>query len=717
MIFEHARFEIWNPLQHPYKHTLADFSYSNPALPFATNIEGALNWILAVLYPNTKPAVATPAALPLVGNTLNDYRVVLDDGDTKAASYRWEQREGEVSPSWHKVMDMDWSTDSILSNFLQVTQDLYVVQKGKQDLDSSGAVITGTFAGQSIWGGTVAGQNLTLRANSGDGTGAGTGYVQTTDNFRPTANNTLDFGTSSEKWKTGYFGTSALISTLTLSGGTITDSSGSISFDNENVTTTGNITGAVGYFSGTVEVGPLAGNALILGPGSITDESGAISFGNENLTTSGTLQSGVHTVTNGTDTVVFSPNVGGKGQITSSLGTLSFDNENLETTGNITGGVLTGDQLNIDNLRLDGNTLSSLNANGNIILLPNGTGIVDVQKAMQTLGQTITGVVTVTGQINADNLRLDGNTLSSTNVNGGILLLPNGTGTVEVGGILAPDTDMAYDIGETAKRFDILFLGGKLSDGTLDMDMSTLVTFRDANVGVGSGYSLFWNGTKWVASLPDSEVDHGTITGLLDDDHTQYALLAGRSGGQTLIGGTAASNNLNLSSTSHATKGKIILDSITEPLTDATYSGGWTGIDLGSSAKFFRDLYMKGEAKNFRFENFTFATLPAFNANNTGRVMYATDTKKAYVDTGVSIAPLGVSKYLADTVWNGTDTTKDVTVSADISDARNAIWALHDNTNDFDRIYCSLKAISATQVRITVSPALPAGSYRLIGLE
>ena len=32
--------------------------------------------------------------------------------------------------------------------------------------------------------------------------------------------------------------------------------------------------------------------------------------------------------------------------------------------------------------------------------------------------------------------------------------------------------------------------------------------------------------------------DHGTLSGLADDDHTQYALLAGRSAGQTLVGGT-----------------------------------------------------------------------------------------------------------------------------------------------------------------------------------
>ena len=42
-------------------------------------------------------------------------------------------------------------------------------------------------------------------------------------------------------------------------------------------------------------------------------------------------------------------------------------------------------------------------------------------------------------------------------------------------------------------------------------------------------------------------IDHGTLAGLVpDDDHTHYALLAGRSGGQTLIGGTGAGDRLIL---------------------------------------------------------------------------------------------------------------------------------------------------------------------------
>jgi len=48
----------------------------------------------------------------------------------------------------------------------------------------------------------------------------------------------------------------------------------------------------------------------------------------------------------------------------------------------------------------------------------------------------------------------------------------------------------------------------------------------------------------------------------LDTYHaTAFPLLLGRSGGQTLIGGTASGDNLTLQSTSHATKGKILLGS------------------------------------------------------------------------------------------------------------------------------------------------------------
>ena len=52
-----------------------------------------------------------------------------------------------------------------------------------------------------------------------------------------------------------------------------------------------------------------------------------------------------------------------------------------------------------------------------------------------------------------------------------------------------------------------------------------------------------------------SGLDADLLDGL---NSTAFAILAGQSGGQTLNGGTAASQNLLLTSTAHATKGKIL---------------------------------------------------------------------------------------------------------------------------------------------------------------
>lgn len=63
--------------------------------------------------------------------------------------------------------------------------------------------------------------------------------------------------------------------------------------------------------------------------------------------------------------------------------------------------------------------------------------------------------------------------------------------------------------------------------------------------------------TKTEVAVIVSGINHGDLENLANDDHSQYPLLAGRSGGQTLYGGTAASNSLTFGSSSNSTKGKI----------------------------------------------------------------------------------------------------------------------------------------------------------------
>jgi hypothetical protein len=53
---------------------------------------------------------------------------------------------------------------------------------------------------------------------------------------------------------------------------------------------------------------------------------------------------------------------------------------------------------------------------------------------------------------------------------------------------------------------------------------------------------------------------HGDLIELDEDDHSQYPLMAGRSGGQTIAGGTDSGDDLTLKSTEHATKGNIMAE-------------------------------------------------------------------------------------------------------------------------------------------------------------
>lgn len=68
--------------------------------------------------------------------------------------------------------------------------------------------------------------------------------------------------------------------------------------------------------------------------------------------------------------------------------------------------------------------------------------------------------------------------------------------------------------------------------------------------------------------------DHGVLAGLLDDDHTQYPLLLGRTTGQVLRGGANPLGSLELDGTLSATKGPIILNR----------SGGNVGVGVAAPA-------------------------------------------------------------------------------------------------------------------------------------
>lgn len=132
---------------------------------------------------------------------------------------------------------------------------------------------------------------------------------------------------------------------------------------------------------------------------------------------------------------------------------------------------------------------------------------------------------------------------------------PAGTRALVSGGALyAPLTD-ATDENKIAE-----FGGASLTPTlTLPLDGNAALVIGELSVNENKGFTYDASGVVGWTQFSGTGLDHGAQSGLADDDHTQYALLAGRNGGQTFKGGALASDNLVLQSTNHGTKGDVRL--------------------------------------------------------------------------------------------------------------------------------------------------------------
>ena len=174
----------------------------------------------------------------------------------------------------------------------------------------------------------------------------------------------------------------------------------------------------------------------------------------------------------GSGTIALSANTAVTGTLTSS-GLLTVSSGGADITGTL----ITDDVTTAGNHTVSGNIttqgtiysdrISSPATNANLVLSASGTGAVDVQSALTTIGQTITGVASITGQLNADNIRIDGNTISATT--GSITLQAAAGQNIQAGSLLIAD-EINVTTGEfTTLRTDTL--QNDTSDG--DLSIST----------------------------------------------------------------------------------------------------------------------------------------------------------------------------------------------------------------------------------------------------
>jgi len=158
---------------------------------------------------------------------------------------------------------------------------------------------------------------------------------------------------------------------------------------------------------------------------------------------------------------------------------------------------LGGDSLS--NLDFSGNTISSANSNGDIILDPNGTGKVKV-----------------------DNLAITGNTISSTNTNGDITLDPDGSGTIVLTGPVSITGALTLSTALTANLLGnvtgnvtgtVSSLSNHDTDDLTEGSSNLYYTDTRARAALSATGSISYDNTSGVISFTDAVTSVNGETG------------------------------------------------------------------------------------------------------------------------------------------------------------------------------------------------------------
>ena len=291
---------------------------------------------------------------------------------------------------------------------------------------------------------------------------------------------------------------------------------------NENliVDGTASVTGTATVGTLNASTGSTIGN-LTLANGSITDSSGAISFGNENLTTTGTLDvSGLATLS----TLAVTSTTGLVG--TTTIDNLTFNDNTIGSSSNAdinlipggTGSVVISNLTVDSNINLTDNEITTTQSNSDLVIAPAGTGQVVMAKADingGTIDNTVIGGATplagsfttlsTTASLTIDGVTISDNVVKTNASNANLELRGNGSGGVRISGFTFPTAD------DTAGKFITTNGLGVLSFATAGATLSNS-TIADATTTVATSATSVLNtfdktvsrGAKYFISATDA---------------------------------------------------------------------------------------------------------------------------------------------------------------------------------------------------------------------
>ena len=438
------------------------------------------------------------------------------------------------------------------------------------------------------------------------------------------------------------------------------------------------------------------------------------------------------------------------------------------------------DVLNIDNLTIDGNTITSTDTNGNIELTANGNGTIELNSPVNfagattftgllnadggiavdttaftvagdgtgntaiagtlgvtgestlasatisdltdnrvviagtagsleddanftfdgttlalTAGYTQTGTGTVTGQWNVDNLRLDGNVLSSTDTDGNITLTPNGTGYVVISGTnglvipvgtdaqQAPAVNGAIRLNSTSGQFEGYSNANWSSlGGVRSVDGLTFI-IAETSPGNSDDTLHFYVATGNTTNKEAMTLDEDTLAILNTTTSTSST-----TGAVTVAGGVGIVENLNVGGDTVLTGdlavngGDITTTATTFNLVNATATtlnigGAATAIDIGAATGTTSVNNALSVDGNFDVGGASIFTVDASNGNTetAGNMIVGGDLTVNGTTTSVNVDVLDVEDALIRLASGNTSDAVDIGIVGRYNDGTNDQFA------------------------------------------
>lgn len=189
--------------------------------------------------------------------------------------------------------------------------------------------------------------------------------------------------------------------------------------------------------------------------------------------------------------------------------------------------VVYNSRLQINDLEIQGNTISTFVSNSNIELRPNGAGILDIYS-----NTTVNGDLTVTGNTN-----VTGDVTIGGNITIGDALSDTITINAAIKSDLIPETDNLYNLGSNSFRWKNVYAQNFVTDNLslLNLNLGNLVfQNNEITTTAGTDLVLYGNGTGGV-KLGNFKFTGNTITNVSNNAISQ---LLSTGTGYFKIGGT-----------------------------------------------------------------------------------------------------------------------------------------------------------------------------------